>query len=89
MLKYSKRWEDKLIRGIDNVIFSNHSGREYSAKLDGKTWLRYSISIWDDVKTADERAYGHPVGRMLDMGFTLICVSNLQILKLSPLPGSR
>jgi DNA modification methylase len=28
--------------------------------LDGKTWLRYSISIWDDVKTSDERAYGHP-----------------------------
>ncbi|MGB9792129.1 MAG: DNA methyltransferase [Thermacetogeniaceae bacterium] len=29
--------------------------------LDGKTWLRYSISIWDDiVKTAEERKYGHP-----------------------------
>jgi DNA modification methylase len=29
--------------------------------MDGKTWLRYSISIWDDlVKTAEERRYGHP-----------------------------
>lgn len=29
--------------------------------IDGKTWLRYSISIWDDlVKTAEERKYGHP-----------------------------
>lgn len=30
-------------------------------KLDGKTWLRYSISIWDDLaKTADERSFKHP-----------------------------
>ena len=28
--------------------------------LDGKTWLRYSISIWDHIKTAEERSYRHP-----------------------------
>ena len=31
------------------------------SKLDGKTWLRYSISIWDDlVKTEEEKKLGHP-----------------------------
>lgn len=30
-------------------------------KLDGKTWLRYSISIWNDIrKTAEEEVLGHP-----------------------------
>ncbi len=28
--------------------------------VDGKTWLRYSISIWDDVKTSEERVFRHP-----------------------------
>jgi len=30
-------------------------------ELDGRTWLRYSISVWDDLaKTAEERSFGHP-----------------------------
>jgi DNA modification methylase len=30
-------------------------------KLDGKTWMRYSISVWDDIKKSpDERSIGHP-----------------------------
>ncbi|MEN3026035.1 MAG: DNA methyltransferase [Candidatus Methanosuratincola petrocarbonis] len=28
--------------------------------LDGKTWVRYSISIWDVVKTPEENKLGHP-----------------------------
>lgn len=29
--------------------------------LDGRTWLRYSVSVWDDiVKSKDERSYKHP-----------------------------
>jgi len=28
--------------------------------LDGKTWTKWSISIWDIVKTSDERKLGHP-----------------------------
>jgi DNA modification methylase len=29
--------------------------------MDGKTWLRYSISIWDDIqKDREERGYNHP-----------------------------
>jgi len=43
-------------------------------KLDGKTWLRYSISVWDDIeKSPEERALKHPamfpvalVERLLD-----------------------
>lgn len=43
-------------------------------KLDGKTWLRHSISVWDDIeKNSEERALRHPamfptalVERLLD-----------------------
>ncbi len=43
-------------------------------KLDGKTWLRYSISVWDDIeKNLEERTLKHPamfpialVERLLD-----------------------
>jgi DNA modification methylase len=43
---------------MDSII--NNRRQQQSAKLDGKTWLRYSISVWDDVKTGEERASGHP-----------------------------
>lgn len=42
------------------IIIKDQSEQGRTDGLDGKTWLRYSISIWDDVKTSDERAYGHP-----------------------------
>jgi len=29
-------------------------------QLDGKTWLKYSISIWDIAKTPEEIKIGHP-----------------------------
>jgi len=43
--------------------------------LDGGTWLRYSISVWDDIRKSDEEARGnHPaafpsmlVKRLIDM----------------------
>jgi DNA modification methylase len=44
---------------MDSII-DNRRQQQGPAKLDGKTWLRYSISIWDDVKASAERAYGHP-----------------------------
>ncbi|MEM4972855.1 MAG: site-specific DNA-methyltransferase [Candidatus Hadarchaeales archaeon] len=34
--------------------------REVLNYLDGKTWARYSISIWDIIKTPEEAAIGHP-----------------------------
>jgi DNA modification methylase len=47
---------------------------EPKSVLDGKTWLRYSISVWDDVeKSPEEKALKHPamypsalVERLLD-----------------------
>ncbi len=42
------------------VVIKDQCEQEHLNKLDGKTWLRYSISIWDDVKTSEERAYHHP-----------------------------
>lgn len=39
----------------------NAKDRDKISDLDGKTWLRYSISIWDDlIKTAEERSMRHP-----------------------------
>lgn len=36
-------------------------GKNKPPDLDGKTWLRYSISVWDDlIKTAEERSMRHP-----------------------------
>lgn len=29
-------------------------------RMDGSTWIRYSISIWDIKKTPKERSFGHP-----------------------------
>lgn len=39
----------------------NKTPDQHLPALDGRTWLRYSISIWDDLnKTAEERSYNHP-----------------------------
>lgn len=36
-------------------------GNSKLPKLNGKAWLRYSISVWDDItKTAEERSVRHP-----------------------------
>jgi DNA modification methylase len=34
--------------------------KEFLNYLDGKTWLKYSISIWDIAKTPEELELGHP-----------------------------
>lgn len=35
--------------------------RKRANELDGKTWIKYSISIWSDItKTAEEMSLGHP-----------------------------
>ncbi len=51
------------------------SGKRRANQLDGKTWTRYSISIWSDIyKTPEEAALGHPaifpialVSRLIEM----------------------
>ncbi|MCC7355452.1 MAG: site-specific DNA-methyltransferase [Anaerolineae bacterium] len=50
-------------------------GGQRTNELDGKTWTRYSISIWSDIrKTQEEIALGHPaifpvalVGRLIEV----------------------
>jgi len=50
----------------NNGEYSNHNGIGLNGKkrandLDGKTWTKYSISIWSDIKkTREEVALGHP-----------------------------
>jgi hypothetical protein len=49
--------------------------RKHANELDGKTWTRYSISIWSDLsKTPEEIELGHPamfplavVARLIEM----------------------
>ena len=39
----------------------SHENKKRANELDGKKWLRYSISIWDDIKkTKEETALKHP-----------------------------
>lgn len=33
---------------------------ESNDKLSGRDWIKYSISVWDDKKTKEERSLGHP-----------------------------
>lgn len=41
--------------------------------LDGKTWIKYSISIWDDIrKTSEESSIGHPASFPLQLVERLI-----------------
>jgi len=57
--------------------------------LDGKTWLRYSISIWDDVKSAEERSYGHPAMFPCSMTDKLLKIFNRSRgMVLDPFMGS-
>ena len=47
-------------------------------ELDGKTWLKYSISIWDDLrKSKEEMNLGHPAMFPSDLAQRLIeCFTN-------------
>lgn len=41
--------------------------------LDGKTWTRYSLSVWDDIrKTPEEMALSHPAMFPLELALRLI-----------------
>lgn len=57
-----------------NLKDSKRKSEKKAQILDGKTWLRYSISVWDDIeKNSEEKALKHPamypsalVERLLD-----------------------
>ncbi len=54
----------EVVGKVENRIVVPPTQSQQSTKatsLDGKTWLRYSISVWDDViKSQEERSYRHP-----------------------------
>lgn len=44
-----------------NEIKTKETPRKRANELDGKTWLRYSVSVWGDIrKTKEETALKHP-----------------------------
>ncbi len=59
----------------DKNLRARHTAnaQEGVGRLDGRTWLRYSISIWDDLaKTPQERRLGHPASFPLALTDRLI-----------------
>lgn len=42
--------------------------------LDGKTWIKYSISVWDVKKTPKEQAFGHPAMFPVELCTRLISI---------------
>jgi len=66
--------------------------REDSAsELDGTTWLRYSISVWDDVqRSAEEREHSHPAMFPVELVERIVTVfaRNKGDLVLDPFAGS-
>jgi DNA modification methylase len=67
------------------------SGRRAN-DLDGATWLKYSLSVWDDItKTQDEYAYGHPAmfpSELPDRLIRMFTTSDCQHTVLDPFAGS-
>ncbi len=49
------------VRHEPNEIKTDNIYRKRANELDGKTWLRYSVSVWSDIrKTKEETALKHP-----------------------------
>lgn len=62
------------VRHEPNETKTKETPRKRANELDGKTWLRYSVSVWSDIrKTKEEIAIKHPamfptalVGRLIE-----------------------
>ena len=49
------------VRHESNEIKTKETPRKRANELDGKTWLRYSVSVWSDIrKTKEETTLKHP-----------------------------
>jgi len=49
------------VRQEPDDIKKEHAPRKRANELDGKTWLRYSVSVWNDIrKTKEETDLKHP-----------------------------
>jgi DNA modification methylase len=53
-------------------ISKNVIADEIEEKVSGKDWLKYSVSVWDDSKNAEEKKLGHPASFPVDMVCKLI-----------------
>jgi len=65
--------------------------RKRANELDGKTWLRYSISVWSDIhKSSEETGLGHPAIFPVELVSRLIQIftSSEQRVVLDPFAGT-
>lgn len=75
-----------LIRNIKNIDVHNML---YWGDLNGKTWLRWSISLWDIIKTDSERKLNHPAIFPLTLSTRLIRLySRIGDVVLDPFMGT-
>lgn len=69
----------------------NVNGRRAN-DLDGATWLRYSVSVWNDIsKTQEEYSYGHPAmfpSELPDRLIRMFTTGDYQHTILDPFMGS-
>ncbi len=63
---------------IKGVAVSPHKSKPHANELDGKTWTRYSISIWSELrKTTEEMMLRHPAMFPLELASRAIaCFTN-------------
>ena len=81
---------------IEEPIEEETQGKGRTGKrandLDGGTWLKYSVSVWDDLnKTADEYSYGHPAmfpSELPDRLIQMFTTKNFHHTILDPFMGS-
>ncbi|MFX1504004.1 MAG: DNA-methyltransferase [Promethearchaeota archaeon] len=66
-----------------------NNNKEKLNELDGKKWLKYSISVWDIVKTPEERKLNHPAMFPLELCERLIKIfTKKEDIILDPFFGS-
>lgn len=63
MVKNAFNSDTGLLSGLSDIISKpkKNKSRKRANDLDGKTWLQYSISVWNDIKkTSEELRLKHP-----------------------------
>lgn len=76
---------------LDPLDFTVTGRRQRANDLDGKTWTRYSLSVWSDIrKTREEIALGHPALFPQELVFRLLAIflSGTGKTVLDPFAGS-
>jgi len=90
-----KRLKENLISENDNqcneLVHKNRNFTKKANELDGKTWLRYSISVWNDIrKSKEEMKLNHPAMFPVQLPKRLIEIYTNDSMKvvLDPFMGS-